>query len=142
MAVSKSFRRFGLVLLLVVIGIQFVPTDRSNPPVTRDVDANAEVEAILRRACYDCHSNQVRWPWYSYVAPVSWWVAHDVEEGRSHLNFSTWDRYDEDRLQRLKNEIMDEVREGHMPPRNYVWMHGEADLSEDDIRAIVAWAKS
>src|SRR5688572_19601769 len=81
-----------LGILLLLVAIQFVPVDRVNPPVEAEVPALANVRAILRRACYDCHSNETVWPWYSQVAPVSWLVVRDVREGREELNFSTWNR--------------------------------------------------
>ena len=81
----------GLAVLGVLI--QFVPTDRANPPVTREIRWDSEETALLARgACYDCHSNETRWPLYSRVAPVSWLIARDVNRGREHLNFSVWDR--------------------------------------------------
>jgi hypothetical protein len=83
----------GVLVLAVLVGIQLVPVDTSNPPVTADVPTSPEVKAVLRRACYDCHSNETTWPWYSRVAPVSWLIAQDVHEGRAELNFSRWDQY-------------------------------------------------
>ena len=79
----KKLQKYAvLALAAVFVAIQLVPVHRDNPPVASDLDAPADVKSILRRACYDCHSNETRWPWYAYVAPVSWLVAHDVEEGR------------------------------------------------------------
>jgi hypothetical protein len=89
----KVLRWVLLAIVLLLVVIQFVPVDRSNPPVTSEVPASPEARAVLRRACYDCHSNETVWPWYSKVAPVSWLVARDVHKGREELNFSTWDRY-------------------------------------------------
>jgi len=76
----------------VFVALQFVPVDTSNPPATVDIEAPADVKEILQRSCYDCHSNETRWPWYFRIAPFSWLAAHDVEEGREHLNFSEWDQ--------------------------------------------------
>ena len=81
----------GLVLLAAFVAIRFVPVRAtSNPPVTGDVPAPPAAKAILHRACYDCHSNEMRWPWYSRVAPVSWLVVRDVRRDRNELNFSSW----------------------------------------------------
>src|SRR5271166_3000619 len=80
----------------VFVLIQLVPMSMTNPPITQDVAAPAPVELILRRGCYDCHSNETRWPWYARVAPVSWLVIRDVNRGRKHVNFSTWDKYSGD----------------------------------------------
>ncbi|MGH7767721.1 MAG: heme-binding domain-containing protein [Candidatus Binatia bacterium] len=78
------------VLLLISLSVQVRHT---NPSSKGDVAAPPEINAIFRRACYDCHSNETQWPWYGYVAPISWWIARDVELGRRGLNFSEWDSY-------------------------------------------------
>ena len=87
-------KKIVLTLVALLVLIQLIPVDTENPVVTAEVDAPTEVLEVLRRACYDCHSNETAWPWYTHVAPVNFLVAHDVEEGREHLNFSEWDRYD------------------------------------------------
>lgn len=119
------------VLLIVLVGIQFVPVDRTNPPVKTVFQGPEPVMQILRQSCYDCHSNQTTWPWYSYVAPVSWMVANHVEEGREELNFSDWAAHATDG--HLMEEIYEEVEEGHMPEGSYLWMHPEAKVSEADL---------
>ena len=81
-----------LGLCVPFIAIQFVSMNRTNPPVQADFRGSPEVISVLRRACYDCYSNETVWPWYSRVAPVSWVIARDVHEGRAALNFSTWNR--------------------------------------------------
>lgn len=86
-------RKLVFIIVLLIAAIQFVPVSRSNPPVETEIAVPDNVKSVLKRACYDCHSNEVKWPWYSYVAPVSWLVAYDVKEGREELNFSTWNRY-------------------------------------------------
>jgi hypothetical protein len=128
------------VAVLLALGLaQLVPVDRSNPPVETEVPAPAQVREILRRSCYDCHSNESRWPWYAHVAPVSWLITHDVHEAREHMNFSTWNAYDaKDRAEHLE-EIWEEVEEGDMPLWFYVPLHPEARLSDEDKRALHAW---
>jgi len=137
-----TLNRNKIILILVILGvaIQLVPIDRTNPPVTGELAAPPELHGILRRACYDCHSNETVWPWYSRVAPVSWLVASDVYEGREHLNFSIWNEYPDERRTKLRMEISKEVREGEMPPFQYVPAHPEAKLSEGDKGVIHAWA--
>jgi len=124
----------GLGLLALVL-IQLIPVSRDNPPVVQDVAAPEKVSEILRRACYDCHSNETRWPWYANVAPVSWLVGRDVHEGRRHLNFSDWARYS-----RKRDEVWEEVEKGDMPLWFYVPLHADAKLSEEDRAAIKRWA--
>ena len=126
--------------LLVLVGIQFVAVARLNPPVEAEVPAPANVRAILRRACYDCHSNETVWPWYSQIAPISWLVVRDVRKGREELNFSTWNRISiQQRVKKLK-ESRDEVAEGEMPPWYYLGIHSDAKLSAEDRSALTAWA--
>ena len=129
------------VLAIVAFGIiQLIPVDRSNPPVGADIPTSPAVKAILKRACYDCHSNETVWPWYSRVAPISWVVAWDVRKGREELNFSTWNRSGlEDRAKKVQ-ESWEEVEEGEMPPWFYVLLHPEAQLAAEDRGVLRAWA--
>ncbi len=129
------------VLAVVAFGvIQLIPVDRSNPPGETDIPTSPDVKAILKRACYDCHSNETVWPWYSRVAPVSWLVVWDVRKGREELNFSTWNRYGaEERAKKVK-ESREEVEDGEMPPWFYVAVHPQARLSTEDRGVLDAWA--
>jgi hypothetical protein len=128
----------GIGVLFILI--QFVPASRSNPKVTGEIRAPAPVMSVLRRSCYDCHSSETRWPWYSRVAPVSWTVAHDVNKGRAGLNFSAWDSVDSSAQSYLKGAIAGQVNAGEMPLPIYVWMHPKARLSPEDIRTLQDWA--
>jgi cytochrome c551/c552 len=102
----------------------------------------ADVDAILKRSCYDCHSFETRWPWYSNVAPASWLLADDVSEGREHMNFSDWAQYDEDDAEDLFEDIAKEVRKGGMPLSSYTMLHSDAVLSEEDKRKLIDWAQA
>jgi hypothetical protein len=133
--------RLGRILVVALVAIQFVPTQRTNPPVESDVQTSGELKTILRRACYDCHSNETVWPWYSHIAPISFLIANDVKEGRRELNFSTWDQYDEQRKARKLKEIVEQIEENKMPQWYYILMHPEAKLSESDKEIILKWAK-
>jgi hypothetical protein len=124
------------------IAIQLVPVNRTNPPVEGNFRAPAEVVSVLRRACYDCHSNETVWPWYSRIAPISWVIAHDVREGRAALNFSTWDRLSAEKQAESIRENWEEVAEGKMPTWYYVALHPEARLSANDQSALRAWSGS
>lgn len=133
-----KFGAVGLVALLLLA--QLIPVARANPPVESDVAAPSEVASVLRRSCYDCHSNETAWPWYSRIAPVSWLVVKDVREGREALNYSTWGRYStEERAEKLE-ETWDEVAEGEMPLRIYTLAHPGARLTAADREALRAWA--
>lgn len=132
--------RIVLVMVIVLVGIQFIPVNRSNPPVEEEVPASPNVKAVLKRACYDCHSNETIWPGYSRVAPVSWLLAWDVGEGREELNFSTWNRYSQKKRGKIMKEIWEEVQEGEMPPWFYLPLHPDARLSDSDRSLLRAWA--
>ncbi|HZO81180.1 MAG TPA: heme-binding domain-containing protein [Candidatus Binataceae bacterium] len=130
----------ALAFAVFLIVAQAFQIDKTNPPVTGDIQAPAPVKAVLRRACYPCHSNETAWPWYSNVAPLSWVVAYDVHQGRRELNFSRWDAYQPaQRLRKLK-KTAEEVAEGEMPPWYYIYpMHREARLSAADRDMIRNW---
>ena len=143
MAIRESLtpsRVLGAIAGLLVV-IQLIPVDRSNPPVEEEVPAPTAVRQILRTSCYDCHSNESVWPWYAYVAPVSWLVTHDVHEAREHMNFSTWNDYDEDERIELLEEVWEEVEDGEMPLWFYVPLHPEAELAEQDKRLLHGWVE-
>jgi mono/diheme cytochrome c family protein len=132
----REWAILGGVLLGLFGAIQLVPAEGagSNPPVTGEpVWDSPRTRELFARACADCHSNQVRWPWYSRVAPVSWLVASDVREAREHLNVSEWDRPQKD-----ADEAGEEVRDGAMPLRSYLAVHPEARLTEAEREALAA----
>jgi len=127
------------ILVVAIVLIQLVPVERENPLVKGEVSAPDPVMEVLRGSCYDCHSNETVWPWYSRVAPLSWLIAGDVEEGRSHLNFSEWESLtDEDRADAME-EIWEEIEEGAMPLPIYLRMHPEAVLTEPQREVLRRW---
>jgi len=132
----------AVTLLGLGAAIQLVPVERGNPPVVADIAAPPAVTAVLRASCYDCHSHETRWPWYSRVAPISWLVAHDVEEARGRLNFSLWGSYEAKRQQRLAEEIWEEVEKGEMPLPVYLVVHRGARLTTGDRELLRAWSTS
>ena len=131
-------RALWLALVSLLIAQAF-RIDTTNPPLQQDVAAPPEVDLLLRRACYDCHSNETVWPWYSDVAPLSWFLARDVREGRRELNFSTWNAYDAKKKAKKLKESAEEVAEGEMPPWFYVAAHRHAALSPADVERLRAW---
>jgi len=132
--------RIGLAVLVVaLVAAQVIRIDRRNPPVADDVAAAPPVAALLRRACYDCHSNETVWPWYSMVAPASWLLASDVKEGRREINFSTWTAYDAKKKSRKLKEVAEVVTKGEMPPWYYAAVHPKARLSPAERESVRAW---
>ena len=127
--------RAGLGVLLVAVLLQLVPFGRlgANPPVTQDAPwPNGRARELAVAACYDCHSNQTRRPLYSRVAPFSWLVARDVRQGREKLNFSTWEGEGGD-----ARDAADTIVDGSMPPRRYLLLHSDADLTDAERRLLV-----
>lgn len=133
--------RIVLVLLVVLVVIQVIPAHRTNPSVTMDIPTSPDVKAILRKACYDCHSNETVYPWYSRIAPVSWILAQHISEGREALNFSTWDQYSPRDQGEHIHESWETVAEGEMPPWYYTVIHSEARLSSEDRQMLRTWAR-
>jgi hypothetical protein len=132
----------GAGAALVVLGLQLVPVERTNPPVESAIAAPEAVAVLLRRACFDCHSHATRWPWYSRVAPLSWWIADHVAHGREHLNFSRWPDADADARDHALREIEEQVKTEEMPLASYLLVHREAHLTPEEREAIVRWARS
>ena len=142
---SKSWRGRAVKILIGVGGAlflasQLVPAPRTNPPVTGLVDAPPAAMEVLRRSCWDCHSNETVWPWYSKVGPVKFLIVRDVNEGRKHLNFSEWDRRSPERRAHALEEIVEETSEGEMPLWFYLPLHPEAELTQADLRILRDWA--
>ena len=129
----------GIVVIAVLIAIQFVPVATIKPPVEQDISTPPAVKVVLRRACYDCHSNETVWPWYSRIAPVSWLIARDVQEGRAELNFSTWNQYSTQAQVKKLQESWEEVDGGEMPPWSYLPVHRDARLSAEDRAQLRQW---
>lgn len=131
----------ALFVLVALVAIQLVPVDAGNPPVAADIPASPAVKAILRRACYDCHSNETQWPWYARIAPVSWFIARDVHKGRAELNFSTWNQYSTQQRVKKLRESWQEVAVGEMPPWLYRPIHRDARLTAEDRALLLQWAR-
>ncbi len=124
-----------LVLLAALVAIQLVPYGRNhaNPPVTGEPAWNSpEVRALAKRACFDCHSNESVWPWYSNIAPASWLIQRDVDEGRAKLNFSAWGQGEQE-----VDDSAELIQDGEMPPWFYLPLHPEANLTADEKQALI-----
>jgi len=139
----KRILRFVLIGLGVLfVALQFIPVERTNPPVTGLVDAPEDVLTTLRRSCWDCHSNETEWPWYAYVAPMSLRVSQHVWMGREHVNFTEWDGYDAEERDEAYEEIAKEIDRGGMPLKDYLLVHRNAKLTTSDRERLVSWAES
>jgi hypothetical protein len=140
--ISRKLITSAAALAALILLIQLIPVEQTNPPVEADLVAPAPVKDILRRACYDCHSHETRRPWYSRVAPFSWWLAEHVTEGRADLNFSQWPLFDFEARELMLRDIEKQLEDGTMPLRSYVLGHREARLSDGDREILLDWARA
>jgi hypothetical protein len=143
--VLKILKWLGIGLICLFILIQLKRPARTNPAVdsSQSIEAHTQmspqVSAILDRSCRDCHSHKTEWPWYTNVAPVSWWIADHVEHARKDLNLSEWGKRDRARQDRKLKEICEEVSDGKMPLPSYLPLHPSAKLSEQDKKTLCEW---
>jgi hypothetical protein len=131
---------FGIAGCLLIA--QFRTIQRTNPPLKGDLVAPPEIKTLLRQACYECHSNETHWPWYSYIAPISWLVGRDVEGGRKQLNFSEWGSYYPTTRMRKLQWMERTLHEETMPPWHYRILHPGASLTPQDLAALEKWIES
>jgi hypothetical protein len=144
---KKVLKWSVVALALLFVGAQFYRPERTNPSFdeAKTMRANTrmtpEVSAVLERSCKDCHSSETTWPWYSNVAPVSWFLKSHVEDGRRALNFSDWATYAKRKRERKLHEMCEQVESGEMPLKSYLPLHPSARLSDDDRRVLCEWAR-
>jgi len=146
--VKRKIVYTAAVIGVLFLGAQIVQPDRTNPPIENalaiatHISVPPDIDSILRNSCFDCHSNETRWPWYSYVAPASWMVARDVAQARRRVNFSEWGKYKRTKALSALESICDETTARTMPLPQYALMHPGATLSQDQIDRLCAWSES
>lgn len=139
----KLLKRIGLVLVVVLVGIQFIPSstnqDKAVPPsdfiVTNGVPEN--IGHILRTSCYNCHSNNTSYPWYSRVQPVGWFLQNHINKGKSELNFSEFGSYSVRKQKSKLRSMVSQVEEDEMPLTSYTFIHREARLSQENKKFLI-----
>jgi hypothetical protein len=140
---KKKLKWIVGVLVVVFALAQLANPSRTNPPVVSDLMAAnvppPHVAALLHAACYDCHSHETKWPWYAHIAPASWLVAHDVNEGRQHLNLSDWPVADSARAAKKLDRMSEEIDYREMPPAKYTLLHADARLTDADRNELTNW---
>ncbi len=142
-----SLKKISLILAITLLFIQSFRIDKSTKPVDASKDLisltipNAEVTQLLKTACYDCHSNQPTFPWYTNIAPVSWWIKHHIDEGSHQLNFSEWGTYELKRKNHKLDECVEMLEKYEMPMSSYTWMHQEAKLTDAQRLLLAEWFK-
>lgn len=143
----KIVKKILLALLLVFVAMQFYRPEKNLSPGNHsavfltETNPPEDVGTVLQQTCYDCHSNNTKYPWYNNVAPLSYWLADHVNHGKEHLNFSEWASYSIKEKDHKLEELIEEVEEGVMPLKEYTWTHQEAELSEEQRSAIIEWSK-
>lgn len=145
----RKLLKWAVILLVALfLGIQFVRPARTNPPVdaSQTIQAHTQmtpqVAAILERSCRDCHSNKTVWPWYTNVAPVSWFVINHVNDARRIMNLSEWGRLEQHRQEKKLLQICDEVSDGAMPLSSYTPLHPGSKLSPQDVKTLCDWTET
>ena len=142
----KAVKVIIITLIVIFIAVQFIPSGiplnvpDDNRSIANDSLVAGSVLKQLRNSCFDCHSNQVNFPWYSKMAPSSWFLAGHINEGRSHLNFSEWEDYSNREKVRILEEIKDEVASGGMPLKSYLLIHRDAKPDSAEVAVILKWA--
>lgn len=142
----KFFKKLFLALLVILLLLQLVPRPAKNEAaatsfadITASHNIPADVQQILKTSCYDCHSNNTTYPWYSKIQPVAWWLGDHIEDGKKELNFSEFSQYRLARQYHKLEEINEQVKENEMPLKSYTLIHTDAKLSNDQKLQIANW---
>jgi Haem-binding domain len=140
---KKILKWIFVALVLVFALLQFTNPPRTNPPVIGDLMASSvpppQIAATLHAACYDCHSSKTRWPWYSHIAPMSWEIAKDVNDGRENLNLSDWPVNDPKRAAKKLEDMSEQIGYDEMPLKKYMLIHADARLTESQRKKLIDW---
>lgn len=146
--IKKSLKILGLVLLVAIIIAQFFGPEKNDGNIASvnafiaDTNPPEDVEIILKNTCFDCHSDHTRYPWYDKITPINYWLADHIDHGKGHFNVSKWNDYSDKKKDHKLDELIEMVEAKEMPLPSYTWMHGDADLSQEEIDAVVSWAKA
>lgn len=141
----KWIRPLAIIALIALFGIQFIPVAsnsqgyKSVRAFERETQMSPELTEVFQTNCYDCHSNQTQYPWYSKIAPVNFWLDEHVRDGKKHFNVSEWGQYSIKRKDHKLEELIEEVQEQEMPLPSYTWVHGK--LSQENRQALIDWAQ-
>ncbi len=141
---KKIAKYVGILLLITLIVIQFFRPEKNHggyesiTAFEADTKPSEAVFLILKRHCFDCHSNQTQYPWYSEIAPISFWLNDHIKHAKEHFNMSVWNSYSVKKKDHKLEELIEEVKEGEMPLNSYTWIHG--NLSEEDKELLLQWA--
>lgn len=144
----KIVKKILILLLVVFVIAQFFGPEKNDGDITKietfiaETNPPENVKQILKESCFDCHSDKTRYPWYFNITPVNYWIADHIEHGKGDLNFSEWSSYSLKRKEHKMEEVWEEVKKKEMPLDSYTWTHSEANLTDEQIEAVVNWAKT
>ena len=144
----KILKKIGFILLVALVIAQFFGPDKNDGAIASvdafyaDTKPPKAVKAILESTCVDCHSESTTYPWYNNITPVNYWLDGHINDGKKHFNMSKWADYSDKKKDHKLDELAEEVGEKEMPLPSYTWTHGDADLSQEQIDAIVSWVKT
>ncbi len=144
----KIVKKILIVLLVVFVIAQFFGPEKNTgdmasvEPFITETNPPEDVAAILKETCFDCHSNNTRYPWYDKITPVNYWLAEHVNDGKKHFNVSVWNDYSVKKKDHKLEELIEMVEEKEMPLESYTYTHGEANLSDEQIESVINWAKN
>jgi len=143
----KIVKKVALALLVIFVAMQFYLPEKNQAQGNHtalfisQTNPSPDVKLILQESCYDCHSNNTEYPWYNNVAPVSYWLASHVKDGKKHLNFSDWENYSVKKKDHKLEEVIEMVEAGEMPLNEYTWTHKTAKLTKEQRNLVIAWVK-
>lgn len=141
-------KKILIVILVAFIIIQFFPIDKKNPPVNTGMDflniknTPENIAQVVKTSCYDCHSNETKYPWYSSIAPSSWFLKNHINEGRKHLNFSTFAMYEPKRQIHKMEECIEMIEKKEMPLESYYLGHQDAKLTDEQRQMLIKYFKT
>jgi uncharacterized protein YxeA len=143
----KVLKKIGVVLLIALVVAQFFGPEKNDGNLDTvnafiaETNPPAEVTQILKTTCFDCHSAKTNYPWYNNITPVNYWLDEHIRDGKKHLDFSKWSEYSLKRKEHKMDELYEEVEKKEMPLNSYTWTHADANLTQAQINAVVAWGK-
>jgi len=143
----KIVKKVAVALLVIFIAMQFYRPEKNQAQGNHtaqfltETNPSSDIKIILQQTCYDCHSNNTEYPWYNNIAPVSYWLADHVKDGKKHLNFSDWESYSVKKKDHKLEEVIEMIEDGEMPLKEYTWTHAEAKLTDEQRNGVIAWAK-
>jgi len=140
-------KKILLGILIIIVLIQFIRPEKNDSneninDISTVMDVPENVQEIIKTSCADCHSNTTKYPWYSEIAPASWYLASHVNDGKKHLNFSEWAGYNKNQKEHIIKDLKKELKSKEMPLNSYLWIHKEAVVSPEQYKILLDWVQT